>query len=256
MSACTLEMFATFLKYSESRPEVLGKIDHIHASPPCQGYSGANRTGGANDKANNDLSSTFVKAVRIKRPKTACFENVPGMWKRKHMHYLLQIVSDLLRLDYQVRVCTLRASDYGDPQKRPRLFIFASDKETPLPAVPPKTHGPGLGLIPFTAVQDALEPLLNNRTNDMAGMRSSSRPGVNHRLVSDQLAPAIRAKGAQPLHPFQDRCITVREAACLQSFPLSYKFVGTTQSQYQQIGNAVPVRLATAVAHAFRIVHG
>lgn len=48
-------------------------------------------------------------------------------------------------------------------------------------------------------------------------------------------------------HPEQDRAISVREAACLQTFPRDYQFAGSLNSRARQIGNAVPVRLATVV---------
>ncbi|MFW9967726.1 MAG: DNA (cytosine-5-)-methyltransferase [Candidatus Thorarchaeota archaeon] len=49
------------------------------------------------------------------------------------------------------------------------------------------------------------------------------------------------------IHPVQDRLISIREAARLQSFPDSYRFLGSTTSMYKQIGNAVPPLLALAI---------
>ena len=50
------------------------------------------------------------------------------------------------------------------------------------------------------------------------------------------------------VHPEEDRFITPREAACLQDFPINYEFCGTLSQVQTQIGNAVPVNLAKAIA--------
>lgn len=54
------------------------------------------------------------------------------------------------------------------------------------------------------------------------------------------------------VHPEIDRFVTVREAARLQSFPDTYRFVGSQFQQFRQIGNAVPPMLAQAVARSIR----
>ncbi|MEY2250380.1 DNA cytosine methyltransferase [Comamonas sediminis] len=52
-------------------------------------------------------------------------------------------------------------------------------------------------------------------------------------------------------HPTQDRALSVREAACLQTFPRSYTFEGNLNSRARQIGNAVPPKMAEAFAKSF-----
>ena len=54
------------------------------------------------------------------------------------------------------------------------------------------------------------------------------------------------------VHPWEDRYITPREAAVLQDFPFKWKFEGTLGQVQKQIGNAVPVNLAKAVANSIK----
>ncbi|MEG0108238.1 MAG: DNA cytosine methyltransferase, partial [Lachnospiraceae bacterium] len=49
-------------------------------------------------------------------------------------------------------------------------------------------------------------------------------------------------------HPIEDRAISIREAARLQTFPDSFIFCGTKDKQYQQVGNAVPPIMAKSIA--------
>lgn len=58
----------------------------------------------------------------------------------------------------------------------------------------------------------------------------------------------VNVRKSMWIHPELDRAISIREAARLQTFPDSFVFEGTKDSQYQQVGNAVPPFLAKAVA--------
>lgn len=80
-----------------------------------------------------------------------------------------------------------------------------------------------------------------------------------YRLAFDGIAPTIRAgtnvdrgkhTAPRPIHPEKPRCITVREAARLHSFPDWFQFHETRWHAFRQIGNSVPPRLARAVAKA------
>jgi DNA (cytosine-5)-methyltransferase 1 len=81
------------------------------------------------------------------------------------------------------------------------------------------------------------------------------------RLKKTEVAPTLRAgtpraygsfTAARPIHPTQPRCITVREAARLHSFPDWFTFHPTQWHGFQQVGNSVPPMLAKAVAQRIR----
>lgn len=80
------------------------------------------------------------------------------------------------------------------------------------------------------------------------------------RLSPDKPSPTVTRSGYRDfIHPYEDRMLTVRELACLQSFPVEWEFTGTrldsysskrvvSMTQFGQVGNAVPPLLAKAVA--------
>lgn len=67
---------------------------------------------------------------------------------------------------------------------------------------------------------------------------------------SHTIVAHLQKDGYMFIHPDaeQERSITIREAACLQSFPMDFEFLGSTPANFKMIGNAVPVNLAYSIA--------
>jgi DNA (cytosine-5)-methyltransferase 1 len=257
-----------------------GDVDHIHSSSPCQGFSDANRNGGRNDVQNNRLSYRWVSAMRQHRPPTGSFENVVGMLnkgerirenepdqddeqdEKNNREYIQKMVDDLLILGYQVRVCILTSSDYGDPQERSRVFLFAALKGWKLPDIPKSTK-----ICPFReALGDLvdIDPVEGNGIVKLptgAIVHDHSIYGTKLKKENDHLSQVQgdfartvrRQRGIK--HHVHPRGLTVRERARIQSFPDDYQFAGSMRDKLNQIGNAVPVKLATAVAQSIMESH-
>jgi DNA (cytosine-5)-methyltransferase 1 len=88
-------------------------------------------------------------------------------------------------------------------------------------------------------------------------LKHSGAGSAYGRMKYDDFAPTLTTRCVTPacgrfLHPKANRAITLREAACLQTFPVGYVFTGGTMAVQGQIGNAVPPRLARAIAVVVR----
>lgn len=75
------------------------------------------------------------------------------------------------------------------------------------------------------------------------------------RLDRKKPSPTIMTHRHNYFHPTENRYLTQREAAALQSFPNDFKFYGTLSAQWRQIGNAVPPLLGKAIGEAVLLMH-
>lgn len=92
---------------------------------------------------------------------------------------------------------------------------------------------------------DLPEELKTNTYTDVARTQNT----IYKRLVDrEPSGTVVNVRKSMWIHPTEDRAVSVREAARLQTFPDSFSFCGPKDSQYQQVGNAVPPMLSRAIA--------
>ena len=100
----------------------------------------------------------------------------------------------------------------------------------------------------------AIKPGGNFHTLDDELKSTYSDPGRTQNTIYLRLnykepsGTVVNVRKSMWIHPVKHRALSIREAARLQSFPDSFVFCGTKDSQYQQVGNAVPPKLAKAMA--------
>ena len=188
---------------------------------------------------------------------------------------------------YRTTAITLNATEFGVPQARERTFIIAMKDGSrflkPLQTHAGETISDKSNLKPPVRAWDALGGL-NVSTDEQDDLRLSGKwadliptipEGQNYlwhtsrgggvplfgwrtrywsfllKLAKDQPAWTIQASPGPATGPFHwdNRLLSVREMARLQSFPHEIQFAGAYRSARKQIGNAVPPALAEAVAN-------
>ncbi|PRW44284.1 DNA (cytosine-5)-methyltransferase CMT1 isoform A [Chlorella sorokiniana] len=120
-----------------------GEVDFICGGPPCQGISGNNRHALLEDIFNcprNRQLPVFTAYIRWLRPKYVLMENVTDILKKEDGAYIKYAMGSMLDMRYQVRVGQLAAGNFGVPQGRWRVFMFAAAPGQQLPAIPKPTH--------------------------------------------------------------------------------------------------------------------
>jgi len=248
-------------------PTGIDNVDIVAGGPPCQGFSSAGK--GNPDDPRNFLWKEYFRIVEAVRPRAIVLENVSGLKHRRNGDHLSGIMHALESQGYRFALGILNAADYGVPQTRRRLFVIGLRDGTP--TLPPPSAAE------WATVRDAIadleglvKPELNHVPNNHAPhvveRWSKLKPGEvdpnyrRARLNYDQPSHTIRAGGGYgprgdhlagfhpPIHPALPRQLTVREAARIQTFPDDWIFQGSKTAQGRQVGNAVPVLLAEAVA--------
>ena len=115
--------------------ELSGKVTLIAGGPPCQGFSVAGARNGKDPR--NLLVFKQIKAIEILKPMFAIIENVEGFEKKfvnrpidnAAVSVADEAIAELKAIGYNVGKVVINAADYGVPQLRKRIFIFAISKD-------------------------------------------------------------------------------------------------------------------------------
>ena len=248
---------------------------------PCQPFSKQVTRRSTEEKDRRVfLLITFSNLIRGFRPDVVFAENVPGV-RGSIWEYF---VSSLKESGYQVDYRLIKMKEYGIPQIRQRLVLVGSlHGRICLPEKPSEQGDSTVrdwieGLPPIRAGET--HPTIPNHRAarlsplNLERIRATPEGGGNRdwpqrlelachaglsgysdswgRLSWDKPAPTLTTRcvsysNGRYGHPEQDRAISVREAACLQTFPRDFVFRGSLADMARQIGNAVPVRFAELV---------
>lgn len=123
------------------RDIALGEVDVLIGGPPCQSFSYNNHQRNAEDDRAR-LFSSYLKIVSEIRPKCLVMENVPGILTIGGGKVIEEIRHTLADMEYDCRIVTLSAEQFGTPQVRRRVFILASRIGDAAELVPIPTHRP------------------------------------------------------------------------------------------------------------------
>lgn len=247
----------------------------FHGGPPCQPFSIASNQRfkkgdenfkrlGFDDMEKGNLLFDFVWLIQQFKPKAFVIENVPGLKDLDDGIQLAEAIKKLTKSGYKVANPTvLNASYFGVPQNRNRIFVVGtlSKKEFNYPLS-------SIFQTPCIDVFNSDFNLLENHetrkhtANSVLRYMELDYGGRDKLGRVDRLNPFLPSKtviaggtkggGRSHLHPFSPRTLSVRESAKIQTFPDDYIFTGSTARQFTQVGNAVPPKLAFAIAHEIK----
>lgn len=246
------------MKLDES--EVLA-ADFMTFGFPCQGFSlsGPRRL----DDSRNKLYHECVRMIRAKMPLFFVAENVKGLLSMGGGAIFDAILADFGNCGYHIFYKLLNARDYGVPQDRERVIIIGFRKDLGIADADDYSFPEPY---PYKmCLREALDGI-NPEHDDICWAPYSSRYlSRNRRRSYDDVSFTIPAMAKQvPLWPGSapmvklgtdmwefggpTRRLSWQEAAAIQTFPKGMWFCGDLISRYKQIGNAVPVKLAEAIA--------
>lgn len=246
--------------------------DIVSGGFPCQAFSYAGRKLGFED-TRGTLFFEFARCIKTIQPKIIVGENVKGLLTHDGGKTLQTMLGVLNELGYHVAYKVLRSQYLDVAQKRERLVIIGIRHDLDTPFCFPKENNYIIPLrqalkdVPVSSGQRYTEKKFAIMQNIPQGgywrdlpddlqrsymgasyFQGGGKTGMARRLSWDEPSLTLTCNPAQKqterCHPAETRPLTVREYARIQSFPDNWEFTGSTNAQYKQIGNAVPVNMA------------
>jgi DNA (cytosine-5)-methyltransferase 1 len=252
-----------------------GELDLLAGCPPCQGFSTLRTRNGANQNRDkrNGLVYEMLRFAKAFRPKAIMMENVPALARHKSFKNLCK---SLQSLGYKLTFDVKDASHYGVPQRRRRLILLAGRgfeisfaresrgyrnvRDAIAKLAEPGKSRDKLHNIPEKRRAERISRLIRDIPKNGGSRgdlpmhrqlschkKSNGFKDIYGRMAWDKVAPTITSGCFNPskgrfLHPQQNRAITMREAALLQSFPFNYSFDLSCgkEALALMIGNALP----------------
>jgi len=250
--------------------KAISDIDALVFGFPCNDYSMVGEQKGM-DGIYGPLYSYGVKALNVFQPRIFLAENVSGLRNANDGKALEQILYDLRQAGYNITPHLYKFEQYGVPQARHRMIIVGIRKDIDINFyVPAPTH-----IIPITCraaienppiPKDAPNNELTKQSQQVIDRLQFIRPGENaftaalpenlrlnvrgakisqiyKKLDPNKPAYTVTGSGGGGTHIYhweENRALTNRERARLQTFPDNYVFSGSKESVRKQIGMAVP----------------
>ena len=262
---------------NESWTDYKNKVDVIHGGPPCQPFSIAGQQKGLSDDRN--MWDQFVRSINTIKPRAFVGENVLGLLDNKFESFVNSEIIEPLK-DYKIVKFQLRASDFGVPQIRRRVFFVGFKNANNLNkfVIPTPTHNANdlvepdlfssLDTLPNTmGVREALglpdigiDGLASTLRSGFTGKRNTT--SILNSKASEKAWAKIKiwGNGVQKTREEASKFtaknghfrLSVNDCALIQGFPENWSFSGAVYQILGQIGNSVSPVVGYAVANAVR----
>ncbi len=264
--------------------EKLGKIDAFAYGFPCNSFSNVGEHKGLANEKFGQLYWYGIEVLRYYKPKWFIAENVSGIRSAGTDDFQI-ILNDMKQSGYKLNVNLYKAEQYGIPQTRHRVIIVGVRKDLPTEYHVPDpalykncdvTSQKALNNIPDNAPNNQIRKLNAKVIERLSYIRpgeniwqAEERLGVNfpqelkiktktkisqiyRKLDPEKPAYTVTASGGGGtfMYHWDNRELTNRERARIQTFPDNYVFIGNYSSVRKQIGMAVPCKLSEIVTTA------